>query len=190
VTSSKDGHDNFIVVRSAAKLLHAHRRSCVLLKIDIAKAFDTVTCAFLLDLLHYIGFSAKWINWVSILLSTASTKNLLNGQPGQCICHACGLRQGDPFSPFVFVLTMEALNALFKEADARGLLSPLRVPAIRHRVSLYADDLVIFMLPTKSDEAMLQAILEAFAGTSGLHTNISKCQITPIRCSEEQIAFV
>jgi hypothetical protein len=101
-----------------------------------------------------------------------------------------GWHLGDPLSPFLFVLTMEALNALFKEPDARGLLSPLCVPAIRHRVSLYADDLVIFVLPTESDIAMLQAILEAFAGTSGLHTIIGKCQITPIRCSEEQIAFV
>jgi hypothetical protein len=183
-------HDNFIAVWSMAKLLHARRCSCVLLKIDIAKAFDTVTWAFLLDLPRHIGFSAKWISWVSLLLSTASTKILINGRPSQHICQARGLRQGDPLSPFLFVLTMEALNAMFKEADARGLLSPLRVPAIHHRVSLHAGDLVIFVLPTESDIAMLQAIFKAFAGTSGLHTSISKCQITPIRYSEDKIALV
>jgi hypothetical protein len=144
-------HDNFIAVWSMAKLLHARRCSYVLLKIDIAKAFDTVTWAFLLDLPRHIGFSAKWISWVSMLLSTASTKILINGRPSQRICQARGLRQGDPLSPFLFVLTMEALNAMFKEADARGLLSPLRVPAIHHRVSLHAGDLVIFVLPTESD---------------------------------------
>jgi hypothetical protein len=52
--------------------------------------------AFLLDLFRHIGFSTKWISWVFILLSTAITKILLNGWPGQRICHARDLRQGDP----------------------------------------------------------------------------------------------
>jgi hypothetical protein len=61
-----------------------------LLKVDIAKAFDSVNWSFLLDLLSHTGFTRHWINWVSILLSTASTKILLNSQPGHRICHAPG----------------------------------------------------------------------------------------------------
>jgi hypothetical protein len=92
-------HDNFRTVQSTAKLLHVRRGPMVLLKIDIAKAFDTLNWAFLPELLCHMGFSRRWVNWVSILLSTESTKILVNGQPGCRIPHARGLRS--PFSPSV-----------------------------------------------------------------------------------------
>jgi hypothetical protein len=49
-------------------------------------------------------------------------KVLLNGDPGQRICHARGLRQGDPLSPLLFILVMEVLGAMFRKADNCGLL--------------------------------------------------------------------
>jgi ketosteroid isomerase-like protein len=85
---------------------------------------------------------------------------------------------------------MEALNDLFRFPDSSGTLSPLRARAIKHRVSLYADDLVVFVAPVHQDIHLVRAILEAFVGASGLHTNIHKCQITPIRCSADQIELV
>jgi hypothetical protein len=83
---------------------------------------------------------------------------------------------------------MEALNGLFRHADQSGLFLPLCGPAIKYRLSLYADDLVIFLRP--KDIRLTQAILEFFAGVSGLHTNLSKSPFTPIRCTEEHIALV
>jgi hypothetical protein len=84
-------HDNFRVVQSLAKLLHAQRTSSILLKVDTAKAFDIVNWSFFHDLLHHLGFSRRWINWVSCLLSTASTIIIVNVYVGQRICHARGL---------------------------------------------------------------------------------------------------
>jgi hypothetical protein len=52
--------------------------------------------AFLLDLLHHLGFTKQSINWVSVLLSTASMNILVNGQDRNHICHARDLKQGDP----------------------------------------------------------------------------------------------
>jgi hypothetical protein len=72
-------HDNFRVVHAAAKLLHTCRHLCTLLKVDIAKAFDTVAWYFLLAMLRHMGFSRSWINWISLRLSMASTKILING---------------------------------------------------------------------------------------------------------------
>jgi hypothetical protein len=62
--------------------------------------------------LQHLGFPRAWLDWISILLSTASTKVLLNGSPGDRICHAKGLQQGDPLSPMLILLVMEVLNAL------------------------------------------------------------------------------
>jgi hypothetical protein len=84
--------DNFRTVRLSCKELHAKRSRCLLLKIDITKTFDTVSWMFLLEVLHHMGFGRCWRNWIFVILGSASTKILLNGQPGRRICHARGLR--------------------------------------------------------------------------------------------------
>lgn len=97
--SGRSIQDNFRTVQLACRFLHQKRCPSVLLKIDIAKAFDSVAWPFLIEVLHHIGFLRRWINWICILLSTASTKVLVNGVTGRRISHARGLRQGDPISP-------------------------------------------------------------------------------------------
>ena len=79
----------------------------MLLKVDLAKAFDSVAWPFLLEVLELAGFPIRWWNWISAMLSTASAKVLVNGRLGNRICHARGLRQGDPMSPLLFVIVME-----------------------------------------------------------------------------------
>jgi hypothetical protein len=106
------------------------------IKVDIAKAFDSVSWEFLLQLLSFMGFPRRWTEWISMLLSTASTRVLVNGRPGRKIWHARGLRQGDPLSPMLFVLVMEVVNAMILAADTRGVLQPLPTTMIRNRASL------------------------------------------------------
>jgi hypothetical protein len=85
-------HDNFRNVQLTCKALHRARRPCILLKVDIARAFDSVDWIFLLEVLTQMGFGQRWRDWISAILSTASTRILLNGQPGRRICHARGLQ--------------------------------------------------------------------------------------------------
>ena len=115
-------HENYKAVQLSAKLLHRQKIPSALIKVDIAKAFDTVNWRFLLNLLQHLGFSRQWLDWI---LSSASTKVILNGSPGRRICHARGLRQEDPLSPLLFVLVMEGPNALLNLAYGRGLLRTL-----------------------------------------------------------------
>ena len=132
-----------------------------LVKVDIAKAFDTVNWRFLLSLLQHLGFSRRWLDWISLILSSASTKIILNGSPGRRICHARGLRQGDPLSPLLFVLVMEVLNALLKLADERWLLQTLH-PMIKERAFMYEDDAMIFLSRVQQNLILTRGILEIF----------------------------
>jgi hypothetical protein len=84
--------ENYKAVQLTAKLLHRSKMPSALLKVDIAKAFDTVNWRFLLSLLEHLGFSRRWLDWNFLILSSASTKVILNGSPGRRICHARGLR--------------------------------------------------------------------------------------------------
>lgn len=79
----------------------------------------------LLEVLRHLGFGMAWCSLVLTLLSSSSTRILLNGEPGQLIQHQRGLRQGDPLSPMLFIIVMDVLNSLFVKAGSEGLLQPL-----------------------------------------------------------------
>jgi hypothetical protein len=118
-------HDNFILVRQLARKINSRKEEGVLLKLDISRAFDSVSWGFLLEILRTMGFPDIWIKWTAIALRTASTKVLVNGSPGRKIAHARGLRQGDPLSPQLFVLAMEIVTLIFRRAADQGLLLPV-----------------------------------------------------------------
>jgi hypothetical protein len=175
-------HDNFKAVQLSTKSLHRSKTPSALIKVDIAKAFDTVDWTFLLAILKHMGFSRRWLDWISLMLSTASTKVVVNGSPGRRICHARGLRQGDPLSPMLIVLVMEALSAILHRADSEGLFRSLGHCRVQERVFFYADDMVIFLTPLPQDLVLASTILDIFGNTSGLRVNPDKCTISPIQC--------
>jgi predicted Abi (CAAX) family protease len=152
-------HDNFKTIQLACRWLHSKNFPSVLLKVDITKAFDSVSWPFLIEVLQHIDFFRHWTDWISILLSTASTRVLMNGRPRQQIVHMRGLHQGDPVSSMLFVLVMEVLNSLIKEADRRTALSPLPAQVVIHWASLYADDLVVLLSSRTADLQCLAEIL-------------------------------
>jgi hypothetical protein len=63
--------DNFMLVQASAKAMHSRREASLLFKVDIAKAFDSISWSFLLSVLRQRGFGPRWIRWVSLLLRTA-----------------------------------------------------------------------------------------------------------------------
>lgn len=127
-------HDNYMPVQQTIKLLHKKKTPRIFLKLDISKAFDSVSWSFLLEVLKHLGFGDSWCNLLSSLLSTASISILVNEEPGEYIRHHRGLRQGDPLSPMLFILVMDVLNSLFTKAAEIGLLKPLAGGSIRQRI--------------------------------------------------------
>lgn len=75
-------HDNFMLVQQTARLLHRLKEPRIMLKLDIARAFDSVSWGLLFEVLMKLGFGPRFREWVAILLSTASSRVLLNGEPG------------------------------------------------------------------------------------------------------------
>jgi hypothetical protein len=81
-------HDNFLLVRQVARRINQRRHRGVLIKLDIARAFDSISWGFLLEVLRQLGFGQLFIKWISLLLNSATTRVSLNGVPGNRIQHA------------------------------------------------------------------------------------------------------
>lgn len=106
------------------------------LKLDITKAFDKVEWEFLIHVMRKMGFSEVWCNWIHKCISSVSYSVLINGEPTNTITPQRGIRQGDPISPYLYLICTEALSYLIKQAinkqQLHGNRASRRGPAISH----------------------------------------------------------
>ena len=84
--------DNFMLVQQKSRLLHSQNKARLLFKLDITKAFDSVSCPFLIEVMKQMGFGLIWRDIICELLGSSTTQVLLNGGPGTIIQHRRGLR--------------------------------------------------------------------------------------------------
>jgi hypothetical protein len=82
----------------------------------------------------------------------------------------------------LFLLAMVPLHMLFKKAQDVGLLQKLSPLCDTFRVSLYADDVALFLNPDKKEMRVMEHMLKLFADASGLSTNLDKTQFFLIQC--------
>ncbi|XP_013583375.1 PREDICTED: uncharacterized protein LOC106292322 [Brassica oleracea var. oleracea] len=149
-------------------------------KTDMSKAYDRIEWTFLEVVLWRLGFHDRWISWIMVCVTSVSYSFLINGAPQGKVKPARGIRQGDPLSPYLFILCTEVLSGLCSKAQASGDLPGIKVarncPPINHL--LFADDTMFF---TRSDEASctnLLALLARYERASGQCISPSKLAIT------------
>ena len=92
----------------------------ILIKVDLAKAYDKVNWRFLKEILKAFGFKHNWVKWIGNLVSTTFFSILVNGSSTATFQTSTGLRQGDPLSPFLFILLAEGLDRTLKERQESG----------------------------------------------------------------------
>ena len=160
-------NDNTIL---AHKLLHSFKSKrgnggFMFLKMDMGKAFDRMEWNVLLAILKKLGFSSSWISWIKICISTLSFSILLNGSPFGFISPGRGLRQGDPLSPFLFILGSEVFSRLMFKEERNGSLHGLRIArncSIIHHL-FFADDLLIFGKATITEASNIKSCLDKYS---------------------------
>lgn len=152
------------------------RRGWVGMKLDFSKAFDRLEWNFVLCILKNCGFHQKFIRWIQQCISTVSMSVLINGSPTQTFKPSRGLRQGDPLSPYLFILSMEALSRLLHRAEMEGEIKGIRLsrggPDISHL--MFADDLLITIRASRNEMNYRKQTLDKFCEWSGQQVNIAK----------------
>lgn len=151
-----------------------------ILKVDIAKAYDTLEWSFLLTALDRFGFHPVWRDMMFRCFSSTWFSIGYLGQRFGFFQPARGLRQGDPLSPSLFIIAQEVFSRNLKDNVATGRISPFllnkgtggSIAGPSHL--LFADDMLVFLNGTRRSLRSLHALLGSYSAQSGQSANPSK----------------
>ncbi|KAJ8435083.1 hypothetical protein Cgig2_033623 [Carnegiea gigantea] len=155
-----------------------------LLKIDIQKVFDFVHWGFLEDMLTALRFAKVFITWIMSCVTSVSFSLHINGQSTGEFPGRKGLKQGDPLSPLLFVISKEYLSRLRHKHSVNFKFHP-HCKSLQLTHLMFADDLIIFC---KADAPTIQHImstLNVFHECAGLKANMMKSQMVVGGCSPQ-----
>ena len=181
--------DGFLVANEAVHSLKRCRVSTFIFKVDFHKAFDSVQCDYLEQVMRYMGFGEKLINLINTCMSTIKLLVLINGSPSKEFLIGRGIHQGSPLSPFLFLIAAKRLFVLFQRTTTTDLFKGILFGdnfCLSHLQ--YADDTLIFMNANLHRVKTVHRILLWFAICSGLHINFHKSSLIGINVGEDACA--
>lgn len=171
--------DNILVVQEVVKDYAKNKgKPKSAIKIDIMKEFNSVHWGFVINVLTAMGFLHTFVSWIQACITTPKFSVKSNGVSEGFFSAKRGLSQGDPLSPYMFVICMEVFTRLLDTAAIQGqmLYHPLCA-----RISLtnfcIADDLLVFSAASVQSLLGIKHILDSFYKLSGLRVSFRKSEI-------------
>ena len=177
----RKGVDNAIIVQEVIHSLSKKRGKVgyMALKIDLEKAYDKLEWSFIRDVLIRANLPTDLIEIIMSCISTVSTSILFNGEALEPIFPSRGIRQGDPLSPYLFILCMEYLGHLIVDKCNAKLWQPVKAsgsgPAFSHL--FFADNLVLFAKADSTNCSTIRDVLDEFCSISGQTISEAKSRV-------------
>ena len=173
--------DNTIIVQEMIHTLSRKKGKVgyMALKIDLEKAYDKLEWSFIRDMLFKANLPEDLIGIIMSCISTISTEILVNGEALEPIYPSRGIRQGDPLSPYMFILCMDYLGQLIQEKCEAKLWQPVKAsqggPTFSHM--FFADDLVLFAKANATNCIAISNTIDEFCRLSGQTVSEAKSKV-------------
>lgn len=175
--------DSIVVAHEAFHFLKRKKKGAdgyMALKLDFNKAYDRVEWDFLEEVLRKMGFEENWIRWTMECITTVNFDIFVNGEARSKVSPGRGLRQGDPLSPYLFVLVKDVLSKLMQQgiADSQreGMIINKHCPVLSH--IFFADDAILFLKAELKNCRAVKSILDLYGLASGQLINFNKSSIS------------
>ncbi|GAU25959.1 hypothetical protein TSUD_373600 [Trifolium subterraneum] len=175
--------DGILIANEVVDEARKSKKELMLFKVDFEKAYDSVDWGYLDAVMGRMSFPTLWRKWIRECVSTATSSVLVNGSPTEEFPLERGLRQGDPLSPFLFLLAAEGLSVLMKTMVERNLFTGYSVGK-REPLSIshlqFADDTLLLGVKSWANVRALRAVLVLFESMSGLKVNFNKSMLVGV----------
>ena len=165
--------ENTRLIYDLIHYLKGQKREGILLLIDFEKAFDSIDWTYIRNVLKIYNFGDDFIKWFNIVYNDSQSCVINNGKYSNFFNLGRGCRQGDPWSPYLFILAIEPLAQYIKHApQVRGIT----VKDCEVKIGQYADDTFLLLDGNEVTIKNAMDIFKVFEKISGLHINVEKTQ--------------
>lgn len=166
--------ENIRLLYDVINYVEKNNMSGLLLLIDFEKAFDSVSWDFLLKVLDFFNFGYSFKTWIEVFYRNIESCVIVNGHLSEWFMLQRGCRQGDPLSPYLFILCAEILAVLIRnEKNITGI----KIGDTELRISQYADDTSVLLDGSEKSLKTCLKLLKFYADASGLCINMDKTQV-------------
>lgn len=126
-----------------------------------------------------LGFPKSFVKIVMQCVSSTSFSILLNGQPSSIFYPSRGLRQGDPLSPFLFIMCAESLSALLRDAELKKTIHGVKIGRkVEPKSHLFFADSILFVRVNEEEVDTVLKILSIYEAASGQKLNMEKSEVS------------
>ncbi|GJZ87059.1 RNA-directed DNA polymerase, eukaryota [Tanacetum coccineum] len=181
--------DGPFILNEMLSWCNKRKKQSLIFKVDFEKCILSYCVDFLDDVLRKFGFGEKWCKWVQCCLHSSRGSILINGSPTEEFQFGKGLKQGDPLSPFLFILIMETLHLSFQRVVDAGMFHGINLGGTLNLSHMfYADDAVFVGEWSEKNIATLVHVFDYFHKVSGLKINMNKSKIMGTHVDHGKVA--
>lgn len=180
--------DDPFILNEIVQWCKRKNKQSMIFKVDFEKAYDSVRWDFLMEVLKKFGFGDRWCSWIQGCLVSSKGSVLVNGSPTSEFQFYKGLKQGDPLSPFRFLLIMESLHLSVQWVVDAGLFKGISIcSSLKLSHLFYADDAIFMGQWSETNINTIVKVLDCFHQASGLRINIHKIKIMGLSVSNDKV---
>lgn len=173
--------DTYFNLRCLFNILYSKQEEeAVVISLDAQHAFDQVEWSYMMFALRKFGFSFHFMKWIEIIYSQPSASVITNQNNSPPFGIRRETHQGCPLSHFLFAIAIAIEYLLVASIRQNPLISPIDTFGYKHHLSLYADNILLYVSKPQKSLPVLLALIIKFGNLSGFSINWEKSELMPI----------